>query len=351
MTDPRINSTNRPTQPLNRPRATGTMAAPPSPTMAGDGGNVSDVTRTLAGLKGNDGMEAITAGQWQAVLKTVNAMPPAQIESLKGSLLKQGLLLKVNRDAGEVSLFSGQGAVTGEPTTGQLRVTLNGMSTIYKGTAAVETITVTPEKQIAVTRDGKTQLWDPRTGQGSLDGKPIPPRFAEAVKGEGPRKPWATPPASKLVEPDGDNLMPEFQKAYDEAVRASGGEVVEPMALRKDNEPERYNCHSFATTGAHGDLGDPFDRVYAPRWVNYPTYQLANGPFKQLKPDQKVHVGDVIMYQKDGVPTHTGKVLAVDGDGNPTRVESKWGAYGLYKHGTMDVPAIYGEIGGFYRPE
>jgi hypothetical protein len=62
-------------------------------------------------------------------------------------------------------------------------------------------------------------------------------------------------------------------------------------------------------------------------------------------------VGDVIMYQKDGVPTHTGKVTAVDADGNPTRVQSKWGSFGLYEHGPFDVPAIYGEIGAFYRPD
>jgi hypothetical protein len=350
MTDPRVTRAPRPSHTPTRAKGAATPAAP-NARPAGDNGNVSVATRVLASLRGNEGLDKVTAAQWQAVIKALDGMPAAQQAAMGQALLKQGLLLQVNRDVGEISLFGQQGAVTAEPGSGRLRVTIEGNSTVYDGTKAVETIAITPERNFAVTRGGKTQIWNPRTGQGTVDGKPIPPRWADKVEGEGPRKPWASAPANKLVQPDGDDMDPNYQKLYNDAVRATGGEVVEPLHMTRDNAPERYNCHSFATTGAHGDLADPFDKVFQPRWVNFPTYQLANGPFKRLKPDQKVHVGDVILYQKDGVPTHTGKVIAVDDDGNPTRIESKWGSYGLYQHGPFDVPGIYGEIGGFYRPD
>ena len=78
--------------------------------------------------------------------------------------------------------------------------------------------------------------------------------------------------------------------------------------------------------------------------------QLATDAWGRLAADQRVHVGDVVVYKKDGKVTHTGVVEAVDRDGNPTRIESKFGILGKYVHDTFDVSALYGQPAEFYRP-
>jgi hypothetical protein len=141
--------------------------------------------------------------------------------------------------------------------------------------------------------------------------------------------------------------MQVYGTEYDEAVVEAGGEVVEPTRTSRDVDV--YNCHSFATTGGNGDLFDPFIRPGQPHWLDNPMRQLAGPEFGKLATDQRVRVGDVVVYKKDGKLTHTGLVEAVDGGGNPTRIESKFGILGKYVHDTFDVSALYGLPADYYR--
>lgn len=316
--------------------------------LGGDGKALSGVAGTLARLQGGVGLDEIPAAQWQGALGAIASLPAAQQATLADSLKKQGWQLQAQN--GEVSLLGHSGAVTARPGTGELRVTVGQASTVYQGARAVETIAPTPDGKLAVQRNGRTEVWDPRTGQGAVDGKPLTAAPADRVPGEAPRKPWARPPANNLKEdPFADEHEPGYAERYDAAVVAAGGKVLEPTRIG-GSQAAAYNCHSLATTGGQGNLADPFDMPYQPRWVNMPTFELASN-FKQLRPDQRVHVGDVVVYAFNGVPQHTGVVTAVDADGNPSQVDSKWGAYGRFLHAPADVPRLFGEIAGFYRPD
>jgi hypothetical protein len=170
--------------------------------------------------------------------------------------------------------------------------------------------------------------------------------MAPRIPGEPPRVPWPTAPASRLerVRPTDPN------RPYDEAVRRMGGEVLEFPGPA--GETRLFNCHSYALTGGEGDLADPFSDATGGRWVTKPTYQLAKGAYGQLRPDQRVHPGDVVVYaDAHGVPLHSGIVREVDADGNPTLVESKWSGFGVFRHGPFDQPSNYGTAMTFYRPE
>lgn len=312
---------------------------------------VSPGARVAQLLKSGTHPDSLTPQQLQAFARYVTGLSPDQQKRLSVTLMTSGIQLNALRDVHEVSLVADSNQETVNLATGDTRITVNDRAKVYHNGKVTETITPRGDGRLQVVHNGETQLWDGDTGKGTtVDGKPLEPRPADRVPGEAPRKPWPATPVNHLVEPSNQDA-PDFAKQYDNAVRATGGHVEEPLNLDLA-DALRYNCHSFATTHAQGDLRDPFDNDYQPRWVNFPTYQLTNGPFKKLAADQRVHVGDVILYADDkGVPTHTGVVKAVDGDGNPSQIESKWGAYGLYTHGPMDVPPIYGHIEGFYRPD
>ena len=144
--------------------------------------------------------------------------------------------------------------------------------------------------------------------------------------------------------------MSEYAPAYDAAVEAMGGEVVEPSEA---NEPAKdvYNCHSYATTDGAGDLFDPFSRSGYPHWLNNPMHRLTTGPFGRVAADQRVQAGDIIVYRQSDKVTHTGVVREVDANGNPSLIESKFGTLGLYRHEPHDVPAQYGSPAEFFRPD
>src|ERR1035437_10675977 len=127
MADPRIPSgTPRPATVASR--ATPASMAASSPAVVGDGGGVSEVARVLAALRGNRGLERVTAAQWQSVFRTLDRATDSQLQAISRSLLKQGLLVKVQQYAGLISLFGEQGAVSwtasgaGQPGSGTLRV-------------------------------------------------------------------------------------------------------------------------------------------------------------------------------------------------------------------------------------
>lgn len=312
-----------------------------------------DGAAKLASLLKGAGFMALSPADWRAIASTLSRMTPDQRAKVTEDFALRNMMLMVQPDGQEVTVMNMGGQATMDLRSRELRINAGGTVTVYQDDQAVETIARRWEDgKLQVVKDGQTQLWDRDNGKGTtVDGKPLPVRWADPVPGEAKRKPWPAPLPSQLHLPAIDDSQEAARRQYEAAIVAAGGEIVEPMDLDSVST-SRYNCHSFAVTDAHGDLMDPFDEGAKPRWVNMPTYQFANGPFKKLAPDQKVHPGDVIMYaDADGVPSHTGRVTKVDADGNPSQVESKWGGYGLYKHAPFDVPESYGHIEAFYRPD
>ena len=113
---------------------------------------------------------------------------------------------------------------------------------------------------------------------------------------------------------------------------ATGDRLLEPTNPNFMNgNPAAYNCFSYALTQAQGDVGSPFTDATTPRWVHSPLFELTNGNWQRLAPDQRAQVGDRLVYRNNGAITHASKVVAVDAAGNPARVESKFGEWGLFE--------------------
>jgi hypothetical protein len=293
---------------------------------------------------------SVTPAGWEALATQFQRLGAADRTRLASQLAAGGVKVDAGTDGRYVSFTANGLRVTAEPATQRLRRTQGDTVLGYEGSALVTAMKVAGDKVEVTTAEGK-QTWVAGAGQGYEDGLPIAPRFAAPVPGEAPRNAWATPPSDDLVEPTWTTgtRMAEYGPAYDQAMAATGGAVVQPTQPNAA-ATDMYNCHSFATTGGQGDLFDPFMRETHPHWLNNPMYRLTNGPFAQVADTQRVHPGDVVVYRKDGVVTHTGVVREVDADGNPSLVESKFGTLGLYEHEPFDIPASYGEPSAFYRP-
>lgn len=105
---------------------------------------------------------------------------------------------------------------------------------------------------------------------------------------------------------------------------------MHPSLLLVALPTSNFDCHGF--TFKSGNLWIDDDQVR--------TILVDQGWVAPA--DGKAKVNDIVVYEKDGNITHSGIVTGVDTDGNVTRVESKWGADGLYTHAPNDVPAEYG---------
>lgn len=293
----------------------------------------------------------VTPAGWQALAQQWGALTPAARAQLTGALKAAGVTAEVGADGRYVSFRTNEVRVIAEPATQRIRRTEGNSVLGYEGTALAVSMTIQGDTVDVTTRRSGRQTWQAGVGQGWQDGLPIAPRFAREVPGEAPREPWASALSNDLEEPEwgADTRMDAYAPAYDDAIEAMGGDVLEPANARA-RAADLYNCHSFATTGGQGDLFDPFLRESHPHWLNNPMYRLTNGPFAQLQDTQRVHPGDVIVYRKDGKVTHTGVVRAVDAQGNPSQIESKFGVLGRYLHEPFDVPAQYGGPGEFFRP-
>ena len=123
------------------------------------------------------------------------------------------------------------------------------------------------------------------------------------------------------------NHPDKTQDEADEALRRIGlKDKVEQTGPPTDD----YDCHGWTfTNGA--------------KWIDDDQVQKIlddNGYTKVAKPK----VGDLVVYKDaDGNIRHTGIVRKVDPEtGEVTKVESKWGRYGRYKHAPNDVPSSYG---------
>jgi hypothetical protein len=259
------------------------------------------------------------------------------------------------------TLITGGNAVRSGDHGHLLRVDANQETVIYRDGKVVED-SHQANGETVVHRNGREERWNADGSAATVNGKPIQVPPTSRVPGERPRGPW-TPQPNRFTFPaaEANAVQPDFT-GYDAFARkldaneaALGARVLAPTSRTFNyNDPNEYNCHSYGLTGGEGDLANPFEPGDRPRWVNSPLFELTNGNWTQLRPDQRAHVGDRILYRKDGAVTHTGIVTAVDNDGNPSKVTSKWGNWGLFEHGPFDVPNVggadYGLPAELYRP-
>jgi hypothetical protein len=289
--------------------------------------------------------------EWEALGKAYAFASGVDRSRLAQQLAQAGFHAEIGRDNRYATFINGTVYVTTEPASGKLRVSQGGQVWCYKDQALVETMNQVGNTVTVTTSAGK-EVWDTQSGQGTLNGQPLQPRMAPVIPGEPKRVYWQEPAADDLAEPAWDpNMdMGVYGSEYDQAVQAMGGQVIEPSQT-DENEAEQFNCHSYSTTLGEGDLFDPFSRAGFPHWLNNPMHQLSTGNYGRVAPDQRAHIGDVIVYRtEDGTVTHTGVVREVDPDGNPSLVESKFGALGLYLHDPFDIPDQYGGPAELYRP-
>jgi hypothetical protein len=88
-----------------------------------------------------------------------------------------------------------------------------------------------------------------------------------------------------------------------------------------------YNCHGHAHARSHG-------------WFNDPRLFIADDYFQSTMAQPRI--GDVIVYVKDGMHTHSAVVNLVSGT-TITQLRSKWGQFPEVLHGLREVPGAYGE--------
>lgn len=114
-----------------------------------------------------------------------------------------------------------------------------------------------------------------------------------------------------------------------------------PGGLVKKGPPsDAFNCHGYTFLKSErwmnaGNTGQLIKDIVGPGNPN--GYSEVGG-----STGVKAKVGDVVVYEKNGNVTHTGKVTEVDANGNPTKVEGKWGNLGTYEHAPNNVPTHFG---------
>ena len=280
----------------------------------------------------------------------IAAMRPGEQTALASRLRQVGGSLIISEVGNLITVVLGPVTVNVQPNEALVRRTEGKTVELYERGRLAATI-VGEDGRLTITRGRTTEVWGTVPGGALVNGRALTPPFAPLVPGEMPRLPWTEPPVNHLRLPRYSPGEPkaDFVRAVDQAVERAGGQVIEP-GHADGTEADYSNCHAHTFTGDMGDLRDPFMRTGQPRWLLTPLYQLAHGGWARLADTQRVHPGDVVLYRDArGEVTHTGIVRAVDPAGNPSLVESRFGAWGVYLHRPHDVHPQYGEPVEFYR--
>jgi hypothetical protein len=305
---------------------------------------------TLARISKPGGAAGVSGSAWAALGQTYLATNGVGRAQMASQLLAAGFHVEASHDGEFVTIANNTVTITTEPSTQRTRVANATVAWCYSGDEMVQSLRFSGNTVTVTTEEGE-EIWNGLTGAGTLNGVPIAPAPAAINAGEPLRGPELVPNTNDLQVPPWTptTSMLRYGSAYDSAVQAMGGEVVEPS---QTGEPtiDQFNCHSYGLTLGHGDLFDPFSRTAFPHWLNNPMYLLTTGHFSQLASTQRAHPGDLIVYAANGIITHTGVVKAVDDNGNPSQIESKFGTLGLYVHGPHEVPAEYGAAAALFRP-
>jgi hypothetical protein len=99
----------------------------------------------------------------------------------------------------------------------------------------------------------------------------------------------------------------------------------------------RYNCWGFTFNPRQCAINTGTD-----------VQTILNDNGTQVFPPN-LRIGDVICYRKNGIITHTGRILTLGPAGEPALVQSKWGDLGEYFHAPDIVPSIYGTDRTYWR--
>jgi hypothetical protein len=140
------------------------------------------------------------------------------------------------------------------------------------------------------------------------------------------------PKSPDLTPGQESELLKELKNNYGLADTSAAG-------LKRNGPPkDSFNCHGYTFLKSERWMNGRGNTVKDIVGAGNPNGYGEVGPGTGTK----AKVGDVVVYEKNGVVTHSGKVTAVDGDGNPTKVEGKWGNMGTYEHAPGNVPNYFG---------
>ncbi|MBU0560202.1 MAG: hypothetical protein KKG93_11605, partial [Bacteroidetes bacterium] len=117
-----------------------------------------------------------------------------------------------------------------------------------------------------------------------------------------------------------------------------------------------FNCHFFAWHNNQGytiwsGSGNIWQNGTPPqyKWFDYPTDYFSDGSYSN--PSGYIsHVqttdsyAPIAVYRSSGTIKHSARRLS-----GSTELISKWGAWGVYQHGTTEVPSTYGSITEKYK--
>lgn len=157
------------------------------------------------------------------------------------------------------------------------------------------------------------------------------------------------------------NKEAELRKSLDEMMTAETQTVFEQRfeEIKKRFAPRihilsesrdrlrTYNCFAYALNIAslprYQKLVKEYDKS-ALADSSFVSHVLSRNWLEEIT-EQDALPGSIILYYKDGVLKHGGKIS------NIRMVHSKWGPNELFEHGFWEVPASYGDKIKFYRPE
>ena len=168
--------------------------------------------------------------------------------------------------------------------------------------------------------------------------------FFQSVKELGGVSTYAS--SSYVQTPNGSNVLVRIWQSSDGDFSTTAKQeladevaVAYPNATRLRHATIKYNCHSYAwySTSASNI-----------RWMPYPGAFITDGSYPELT-KMTTSVGSRIVYYDTvdgscGTPTHTAVIYSYKDYPKSRRtfvVESKWGAYGLYRHASDDSPYSY----------
>lgn len=129
-------------------------------------------------------------------------------------------------------------------------------------------------------------------------------------------------------------LPGQFAAAWDELTKMGG------HRLRIVGEDKTFNCHAHA-------LGIGQMPEFQRRFFDGGCQVLAKSDFiaslikrgeLRLVEGQSYGPDNIVIYFKDGKPTHSARVVENDG-----LLVSKWGGNELLEHGLWEVPTYYGD--------
>jgi hypothetical protein len=122
----------------------------------------------------------------------------------------------------------------------------------------------------------------------------------------------------------------------------AGDALFDTVAKVKGGKPtDSYNCHGYTFTDSERWFGLGGN---AQKLTDAIKQILADNGYEKVGPGtgKKAVKGDLAVYTDGGGQiTHTGLVDEVDDAGVPTKVVSKMGRLGLYRHKPADVPKVY----------